>query len=93
MSYHSNEGVGFFPGQASFAYFFFFGSSGSSNWMPSTPVFDGTPILIPPGGAAAFGGDGAISISGAGLGKGIPNLDDREDANKDGPLKNIFKNY
>ena len=34
--FHNNQtnkdGTGFFPGQASLAYFFFLGSSGSSNW-------------------------------------------------------------
>ena len=79
------------PGHASFAYFFFFGSSGSSNCGPSIPctldIFD-DPLLmvIAPIGAGILGGGGAMSISGAGFGNGIPNLDDNEDAKRDGPL-------
>ena len=84
---HNNEGVGFLPGHASLAYFFFFGSSGSSNWGPS--ILDefgrlGAPLIAI--GAGTFGGGGAMSISGAGFGKGIPSFDDREDAKRDGPL-------
>ena len=82
--------MGFFPGQASFAYFFFFGSSGSSNWLPSIPetldIFGGPLITMPPIETAVFGGGGAISISGAGFGNGIPSLDESEDAKSDGPL-------
>ena len=80
--YPNNEGVGFFPGQASLAYFFFLGSSGSSN--------RGSAAVLPGGidndAAAVVSTGGAMSISGAGLGSGIPSLDDNEVANNpDGP--------
>ena len=94
MIFYNNEGVGFLPGHASFAYFFLFGSSGSSNWGPSIPdafgKLDDPVIAIPPIGAGTLGGGGAMSRSGAGLGNGIPNLDDNEDAKRDGPL--LLKN-
>ena len=69
------------------AYFFFFGSSGSSNWGASIPgtldIFD-DPVPI---GNDEVGGGGAMSISGAGFGNGIPNFDESEEAKSDGPLK------
>ena len=34
-----------------------------------------------------MGGGGAMSISGAGFGNGIPNFEESEEAKSDGPLK------
>ena len=88
--FHNSEGVGFLPGHASLAYFFLFGSSGSSNWgtsiLDAFCKFDAAPMAIPPIWAGTLGGVGAMSISGAGLGNGIPSFDDNEDAKRDGPL-------
>ena len=43
-------------------------------------------MAIPPIWAGTLGGGGAMSISGAGVGNGIPSFDDNEDAKRDGPL-------
>ena len=71
--YTRRDGVGFLPGQASLAYFFFLGSSGSSN----SGIFTAELLLD----AVGMTTGAAISISGAGLGKGRPILVDNEDAN------------
>ena len=76
-----NEGVGFFPGQASLAYFFFLGSSGSSNSGMLTE------LLL---GAVGSTTGAAISISGAGLGRGIPIFVDKDEAKSPPPTEEIY---
>ena len=63
-TYTSNEGIGFFPGHASFAYFFFFGSRGL---LDSTSIGNPTvgAVFTRTGGAT---GRGSTSTSGAKLG-------------------------
>ena len=59
-----NECEGFFPGQASFAYFFFLGSSTPSSLSPPLGRGGGSLVLMA----------GRKSTSGAGFGIGIPSL-------------------
>lgn len=69
--------MGFFPGHASLAYFFFLGSSGSSGigWEGISKL----EAAVDDEGAERGVGGGAISISGAGLGMEMPSLEVREE--------------
>ncbi|PSN43082.1 hypothetical protein C0J52_19293, partial [Blattella germanica] len=74
-------GTGFFPGQASFAYFFFFGS-----WLSSAAAAKG-PCGITVGGNGA----GAISTSGAGFGSARPSREANADENNNGSIEEACK--